>query len=94
MAALDIKWSFREDFIEVKDPKVPLFKSGEKKKLLVIKRKPEKNECVELSHLKKDGTVNLYPTSELEIPPSNEMNVLLKPREKTRKKFKKGNRDV
>ena len=30
MAALDIKWSFKEDFIQIKGEKIPLVKSGEK----------------------------------------------------------------
>ena len=28
MAALDIKWSFKEDFIQIKGEKIPLVKSG------------------------------------------------------------------
>ena len=30
MVALDIKWSFKEDFIQIKGEKIPLVKSGEK----------------------------------------------------------------
>ena len=49
---------------------------------------------MELPHLNKEERVNLYPTSELEIPPNNEINILLKPREKVKKTLEKGARDV
>ena len=49
---------------------------------------------MELPHLNKEERVNLYPTSELEIPPNNEINILLKAREKVKKQLDKGARDV
>ena len=49
---------------------------------------------MELPHLSKEERVNLYPTSELEIPPNNEINILLKAREKVKKTLEKGARDV
>ena len=49
---------------------------------------------MELPHLNKEERVNLYPTSELEIPPNNEINILLKAREKVKKTLEKGARDV
>ena len=94
MAALDIKWSFKEEFIQIKGEKIPLVKSGKKTELLGIEGKSGRNECVELPHLNKEERVNLYPTSELEIPPNNEINILLKAREKGKKQLDKGARDV
>ena len=49
---------------------------------------------MELPHLNKEERVNLYPTSELEIPPNNEINTLLKPREKVKKTLEQGATDV
>ena len=90
MAALDFKWSFKDEFVQIKGEKIPLVKSGRKTELLGIERKSGGNECVELPHLNKEERVNLYPTLELEIPPNNEVNILLKAREKVKKHWKKG----
>ena len=41
MAALDIKWSFKEDFIQLKGEKIPLVKSGKKQNYLELKERQE-----------------------------------------------------
>ena len=90
MASLDLKWCFKNDFVEIKGVKIPLSESGKKKELLEIKGNKEKPELVELPHLNRAETENLYPCHEMEIPPNHEMNILLKMRH-TRKETKKGN---
>ena len=37
MASLDLKWCFKNDFVEIKGVKIPLSESGKKKELLEIK---------------------------------------------------------
>ena len=82
MASLDLKWCFKNDFVEIKGVKIPLSVSGKKKELLEIKGNGEKPELVELPHLNRAETENLYPCHEMEIPPNHEMNILLKMRHK------------
>ena len=44
MASLDLKWCFKNDFVEIKGVKIPLSESGKKKELLEIKGNREKPE--------------------------------------------------
>ena len=71
--------------VDIKGVKVPLINSGRKKELLEIQGNG-KIEIVELPHLNKQETKNLYPCRDIEIPPNNEVNVLLKMRRKEMEK--------
>ena len=92
MTALDIKWNFQDDYVVINKTKVPLVPGGRNKELFSIEEKediPTNNlPLPDLSQLKQDKAIPLFPYESIEIPANSSKQITLKERIHQKEKVK------